>query len=554
MNGNKRLDYCSSQELQDLAPTPENLFILEEQTNDLMHPSQQQSGQPGSHLTEQLTTGLSTERLQSIYFKLSHTSQNILIALGIFSLFVLILLFIRSPLSVVVLLLIFLQPLVVLYFIYWRDRRKFAQLDYVIKMFFVGFFLSTTQSVVLESLLQYVVMFVAIILYLLIHGLPAQQTATDDPGDGPPASAEIRVQLAELGGRFHQLLTDLLPWRGITVLYSDPSEIALARERHARFDALQRSASGIAEFFLSPGAHAPPTALGDIAAEFLVEPLGNQPSFQPTSLPTPITDNDQFLVENVLLVLFVLFLMAFLVAAGVEETMKHFVVRCCRFPTPLKDPNVVLVYLVAGALGFATAENIEYVFGINSSPIPGTSKFVGELVVLALRILLPVHLICSVLQAANLSKVCLSCSLCSDLTSSARLCCRLVGGAGHLADESAFHSAARAGAARFLRLLPLRDGFRAVRLAHRVRRLRRLHLRLSLRHRGRRRVLGLSLVQGGRVAPPAELAPGHFRGRPSDEQHALIHHTTPHTSTSPLILYSKQSSLSLNDRPKSSFQ
>jgi RsiW-degrading membrane proteinase PrsW (M82 family) len=54
-----------------------------------------------------------------------------------------------------------------------------------------------------------------------------------------------------------------------------------------------------------------------------------------------------------------LLLMAYVVAAGVEETMKHFVVRCCSFPSPLKDPHAVLVYLMAGALGFATAENIE---------------------------------------------------------------------------------------------------------------------------------------------------------------------------------------------------
>mmetsp|Transcript_11396 Transcript_11396/g.19116 ORF Transcript_11396/g.19116 Transcript_11396/m.19116 type:complete len:168 (+) Transcript_11396:187-690(+) len=57
-----------------------------------------------------------------------------------------------------------------------------------------------------------------------------------------------------------------------------------------------------------------------------------------------------------------------------------------------------------GALGFATAENIEYVFGTRSSPIPGTSTIVGELVVLLVRICLPIHLICSVLQATNLSK------------------------------------------------------------------------------------------------------------------------------------------------------
>jgi RsiW-degrading membrane proteinase PrsW (M82 family) len=61
---------------------------------------------------------------------------------------------------------------------------------------------------------------------------------------------------------------------------------------------------------------------------------------------------------------------------------------------------------MAGALGFATLENISYVFSQGSSDaIPGTSNFVGELTVLAARILMPIHVICSVLQAINLSRV-----------------------------------------------------------------------------------------------------------------------------------------------------
>ena len=60
---------------------------------------------------------------------------------------------------------------------------------------------------------------------------------------------------------------------------------------------------------------------------------------------------------------------------------------------------------MAGALGFATAENIEYVFGSTTSPIPGVSLVEGELLVLLARVLMPIHVICSVLQARNLSKV-----------------------------------------------------------------------------------------------------------------------------------------------------
>ena len=64
----------------------------------------------------------------------------------------------------------------------------------------------------------------------------------------------------------------------------------------------------------------------------------------------------------------------------------------------------MLSYLIASALGFATAENIEYVFMTGkTSPIPGTSVATGQFLVLLVRWLAPVHVICSVLQAVNLS-------------------------------------------------------------------------------------------------------------------------------------------------------
>jgi RsiW-degrading membrane proteinase PrsW (M82 family) len=104
-----------------------------------------------------------------------------------------------------------------------------------------------------------------------------------------------------------------------------------------------------------------------------------------------------------------LLLMAYVVAAGVEESMKHAAVRFTRFPAPFKSPDAVMVYFMAAALGFATAENIEYVFGSSgsggASPLPGSSLFVGELFVLLMRVCMPVHVICSVLQATNLSRV-----------------------------------------------------------------------------------------------------------------------------------------------------
>jgi Cys-rich protein (TIGR01571 family) len=385
MNNNSPLDYCSSQELRELAPTQENLFLDEENIETIVlnpvinnqQPGSAASTAPATHQQQQPVVGLTQgllhqnyrERFQSIYFKLSQTSQTILIALAIFSFIVVIALLIHNPLAVVVLILIFLQPIVLLYFVYWRNRRKFAQLDYVIKMFFVGFFLSTTQAVIFETLLQYIIGFIAIILYVLIHGVPpgAPNDENNNSTDAESGSFFLRTigTTSDIHRQFSQLFENILPWRSITVLYRDSYETILSQENHCRFDSLLRNSKTVAESLFSAVSS---SSDGSVQSVFLSLPPSPQhydefsssspsllasPSFQPTSLQTSVTDNEEFLRDNVLLILFVLFLMAFVVAAGVEETMKHFVVRCCRFPTALKDPNVVLVYLVAAGEFFS---------------------------------------------------------------------------------------------------------------------------------------------------------------------------------------------------------
>ena len=60
---------------------------------------------------------------------------------------------------------------------------------------------------------------------------------------------------------------------------------------------------------------------------------GGEPS--EGDLPISPEDMQQYIVITILS----LVIMAYGIAAGVEETMKHFVVRCCQFPQPLKDPR-----------------------------------------------------------------------------------------------------------------------------------------------------------------------------------------------------------------------
>ncbi|CAM9185131.1 unnamed protein product [Chrysoparadoxa australica] len=98
-------------------------------------------------------------------------------------------------------------------------------------------------------------------------------------------------------------------------------------------------------------------------------------------------------------------LTAFLMAACVEETMKHFIVRCCQFRRSHHNQYSVIIYMVAGALGFATFENIGYVFGGGLRlMILGGSALPGEFLTLFLRFLMPIHPICAFIQGINTAK------------------------------------------------------------------------------------------------------------------------------------------------------
>lgn len=335
----KILDYCSGQELKDLA-LPDN-FSLTTVT-----------------VAEESTSTLPEFSFYPLYFKLSQASQLILKLCGAFFLYISIRLAVLEPASLGILLLVFVQPVLILYFFYWRSRRKNAQLDYVVKLFAVGFFMATTQSMFFEVILQYAITLAAGIIFYFLN---PDYFSSSDPQTTQIAPAYFASIIKKFSTRAS------LHW------YS-PEQEAI-RTLFSGYN----SGDGQLDWHSLLMEESTDDAIGGIGKSIVR--------------------------KNIILLIIVLFLFAFVVAAGVEETMKHFTVRCCRFPAPLKDPHAILVYLMSGALGFATAENIEYVFGTKTSPIHGTSVFIGELFVLFLRICMPIHLICSVLQAANFARV-----------------------------------------------------------------------------------------------------------------------------------------------------
>jgi len=270
--------------------------------------------------------------LYSEIFGVSKTSKTVLVVwcfLAVVSVISLILS--ERAANIGVLLLVFVQPMLVFYFVYWRSRRQFASLDYVIKMFVCGFFFATLQSICLEMVLQF-----AILLFMSV----------------------------------------LMAFVGSTVPFS----------------------------VLSPQFMAPITP--NSITQILLSLSTSAESTDSTSNQNDPSKKTYFVWVVFIFAVISCFLNSFVVAAGVEETMKYFVVKCCAFPRELREPDTVLVYLMMASLGFATSENIEYVFNLKESPIPHTSLVVGEIFVLFIRVLMPIHLICSVLQASNLTKVC----------------------------------------------------------------------------------------------------------------------------------------------------
>jgi RsiW-degrading membrane proteinase PrsW (M82 family) len=302
----------------------------------------------------------------------------------LFTVMLLVMLFSR-PLNTLVLLLIFAQPAVVLYLFYWRTRRQHVSLDVVVKLFSVGFFMSTTQAVFFESVLELLLgLAVAIVLPILTGG------------EAPPGGAA-----GTAGAAVHGLSRAFLQ--------------GMARAKSSLQGGLAAYALAAFQLALAPDAHASSDSFG---AHGLSQGVAVTNGDEQQQQEQEEEEEQRALMRRFFpLVIAYCLVMAFVIAAGVEETMKHFAARCCRFTGAGEgagiprgsSPQAVLVCLLTAALGFATAENLEYVFGLQAS-VSGRGHgalalLLGELAVLALRLLMPVHLICAVLQAANLSQV-----------------------------------------------------------------------------------------------------------------------------------------------------
>lgn len=393
------IDLCSGEKVPDMSALTPNTDLVDGSGNNT---STHNNNTPESAAPEMVRTPEGAWMSMSY---ISITSKFILMAeVGIFLFSVVVLIAIGRGRSVFVLTAVFLQPVIILYHVYWRKQRNTVQLDTIIKLFAVGFFITTLQSAIFEEVVQ--------TLGLLIFAplVPSALAPTVDDDDHAIAQNDLSTSIiddspnefavfdASPGGSFNarNLLQAI---SGRTSLGSRILNIFHKSGEVLTDGVLTQSEMREGFYMLRHGGKRGSTTT-----------MLGQDLRHPFTLDIANTDGAEDTLRGVLathwpFILLACFFMAFVVAATVEETMKQFIVRCHRFSTPLADPYTIITYLLTGALGFTACENLSYVFSTTESPIPGTSIFTGEIMVLLLRVLLPVHLICSVLQGANLSRV-----------------------------------------------------------------------------------------------------------------------------------------------------
>ena len=270
------------------------------------------------------------------------------------------------------------------------------------KLFAVGFFITTWQASVFEQILE---------LLLLVVVSPYISDAVDDKGvqedqDGSDSSGSGGGKGFLLGSTSS---TRSVHGRMMSLLFNafnSPTALKVTnafRETPSHYSAETYTSAAAYTF----GAHGADTTSMSMSGMAAVDLSASEEGDAQDTAKNIVGEVDvgALIRDNWGLVFFGCFLMAFVVAAGVEETMKHFIVRCYRFGSPLKDPYTITIFLLAGALGFTTAENIGYVFGSKDSPLEGESKVVGEITVLLLRVCMPIHLFCAVFQACNVCRL-----------------------------------------------------------------------------------------------------------------------------------------------------
>ena len=240
----------------------------------------------------------------------------------------------------------------ILYFVYWRARRQYASLDFVIKCFAVGYYITTTQSIVLELLFQTVcgLLLIPFVKNYSLLGMSELNTHSDMSNNYKNMYGDHKV-LSDVNDKidiYHNNLRSSESTLKISTTFQKMLLSTLKNVFSLHNSLFNSNIHGKINIYSSPT----PTIswVSKYCAtntDRLRFAFSNENPIDPSSPDNNPATSDpaklqRFGKENIVIIIIGCLLMAFIVAAAVEETMKHFVVRCCRFPTPLKDPHTVL--------------------------------------------------------------------------------------------------------------------------------------------------------------------------------------------------------------------
>lgn len=304
INGLSHLDYCSGEVLSDAA-----------------HEALVSGNAQGTSISDisLVDAGLLTD-----HFKMISRTSKIILSLSaiVFCGCLGLLVALHKSQNIAILVLIFVQPMVILYFVYWRSRRQYASLDYVIKLFAVGFWFTTFQSVVLELILQ------TLISLALTPFMGNSVLLSDDDGsdNAIPTSAptmmpstihslsstssitsnNVRISAIALFGEFYRLCTSV---------DSTPSDSSSSFISFSETSLSQSQST----FYLAPSDQSlSPLASADTTPHFFNLASSNSTSSNNSSSDAWIDKKREAMRSHIFLVIFGLFLTSFVVAAGTE--------------------------------------------------------------------------------------------------------------------------------------------------------------------------------------------------------------------------------------------
>ena len=189
---------------------------------------------------------------------------------------------------------ILVQPVVILYFIYWRTRKHHTSLDLVIKCLAVGYWLSSVQCYVLRTVSTGILLFIVGLISVGAY------KSIETPGNFEPIE----------------------PWIFVSSPWNESSSSDASNGNH------------IQEYNISSNTTRPQGTLLNMTTQ------SADHGFQiPYSVDVATSAN----VNSGFLLLFVSYVISvFLIKVVTDEIVKHYIVRCFPFTSPLKNPQCVL--------------------------------------------------------------------------------------------------------------------------------------------------------------------------------------------------------------------